>query len=70
MSGSIARSQSSYNSFASSTQQDVILDVPNPHTSSCSVASFAFFDDKGHQATISDLDDEVGDTPISEDPFQ
>jgi hypothetical protein len=70
MSGSVARSQSSYNSFASSIQQDVILDVPNPLTSSCSVASFAFFDDKAHQATISDLDDDVGNTPLSEDPFK
>ena len=71
MSGSIARSQSSYNSFASRIQQDVILDVQNPLTSSCSVASFAFFDDKAHQATISDLDDNVGNnTPLSEDPFK
>jgi len=70
MSGSVARSQSSYNSFASSIQQDVILDVPNPLTSSCSVASFAFFDDKAQQATISDLDDDVGNTPLSEDLFK
>ena len=26
--------------------------------------------DKGHQATISDLEDKVGNTPISEDPFK
>ncbi len=63
MSGSIARSQSSYNSFVSSIQQDAILDVPNPLTSSCSVPSL-------HQATISDLDDDVGNTPLSEDPFK
>ena len=33
---------------------------------------FAFFADKGHHGggTISDLDDEVGNTPKSEDPFK
>ena len=39
MSGSVAKSQVSQRSYASSLQQDAILDVPEPYASSCSVVS-------------------------------